>query len=244
MSPSCSRQQWKICLGVHIHAFPRELFIEDVRRLSEDYTGEARSWNFSANTWAEDLCAHLCTHQRRTTLLPGWLALHKQTINSPSGLLKFREYLNVCNIYCADLQIWKWSVRQNTHTHTKKKRPLNSWSRAVRVVGVSLCARSTWKMTWQTSRIIQSGQIRLKKANTQNPIVHVLLSTQSRTQCRWLLGLLLWPFSDCTIPGIRRRGLVFQEVVSWRFKLVWENKYTQNYTLCYLKIFFQRLGKQ
>ena len=122
MSPSCSRQQWKICLGVHIHAFPRELFIEDVRRLSEDYTGEARSWNFSANTWAEDLCAHLCTHQRRTTLLPGWLALHKQTINSPSGLLKFREYLNVCNIYCADLQIWKWSVRQNTHTHTHKKK--------------------------------------------------------------------------------------------------------------------------
>ena len=121
MSPSCSRQQWKICLGVHIHAFPRELFIEDVRRLSEDYTGEARSWNFSANTWAEDLCAHLCTHQRRTTLLPGWLALHKQTINSPSGLLKFREYLNVCNIYCADLQIWKWSVRQNTHTQKKKK---------------------------------------------------------------------------------------------------------------------------
>ncbi len=27
------------------------------------------------------------------------LVLHKQTINSLSGLLKFREYLNVCNIY-------------------------------------------------------------------------------------------------------------------------------------------------
>ena len=31
--------------------------------------------------------------------------LHKQTINSLSGLLKYREYLNVCNIYRADVQI-------------------------------------------------------------------------------------------------------------------------------------------
>lgn len=58
----------EIGLGVHIHAFPRELFIEYVRRLLEDSTGETRSWNFSANTWGQDFCTHLCTHQRHRIL--------------------------------------------------------------------------------------------------------------------------------------------------------------------------------
>lgn len=40
----------KLGLGVPIQAFLHEIFIEDVRRLTEDYAGEARSLNFSANT--------------------------------------------------------------------------------------------------------------------------------------------------------------------------------------------------
>lgn len=180
-------------------------------------------------------------HSSETHYFIARLVLHKQTINSPSGLLKFREYLNVCNIYCADLKIWKWSVRQNLK---KKEGPRTvEVERFVLSGSVHVHARLE-KWPCKTSTIIQRGQIKLKKANTQNPIAHVFLSTQSRTQCRWLLRLLLWPFSDCTLPGIRRSGLVFQEFVSWRFKLVWENKYTQNYTLCYLKIFLQRLEKQ
>lgn len=222
------------------HTFPRELFIEDVRRLSEDYTGEAGSWNFSANTWAEDLCAHLCTHQRRTTLLPGWCCTSRQLIPrlvcwSLGSIWTCVIFIALTSRYESGLSDKIWKKKEGPRTVEVERFVLSG--------SVYVHARLE-KWPCKTSTIIQRGQIKLKKANTQNPIAHVFLSTQSRTQCRWLLRLLLWPFSDCTLPGIRRSGLVFQEFVSWRFKLVWENKYTQNYTLCYLKIFLQRLEKQ
>lgn len=127
------------------HTFPRELFIEDVRRLSEDYTGEAGSWNFSANTWAEDLCAHLCTHQRRTTLLPGWCCTSRQLI--PRLVCWSLGSIWTCVIFIALTSRYESGLSDKIWK--KKKRPSNSRSRAVRVVGVSSCARSTWKMTVQ-----------------------------------------------------------------------------------------------
>lgn len=51
-----------------LHWIPHEPFIKDVRTLSEDYMREIRSWKFTANTWGEDLCTHLRTHQTHRIL--------------------------------------------------------------------------------------------------------------------------------------------------------------------------------
>lgn len=174
-----------------MHAFPHESFIEDVRRLLEDYMRQARSWNFSANTWGRDGCTHLCTYRRHEMLYCEAL-LHKQKIDL-SGLSKFREYVNVCNIFWTGFQIWMWLV-------TQRKWHFNSWGQSVHGIGVSLCTLFTWKMIQQTSIIIQCGQLKFEKQTQKNIIqlLVVLFWTHNADQHQ----VLLWAFNNHTMLGI------------------------------------------
>lgn len=107
-SPARSRRQWKQALEfTNMHSY-----INVLSRMSgvcqKITLGKARSWNFSANIWEEDLR----THQRHGYFIAR-LVLHKHTINSLSALLKFWEYVNV--IY------WPGLTRYECGCQTKQK---------------------------------------------------------------------------------------------------------------------------
>lgn len=110
------------------------------------------------------------------------VVLHKRTVKSLSGLLRSREYLSVCAIYCAALQIQMWFVRENV-------RPLNSWSQQAHIVYVGALFEKWPCQNEQQSKIVKKS---LKKQTYAKHHPH-LQSKLVKTQGRWLLGFYYQP---------------------------------------------------
>lgn len=66
-SPTWHRQQWNRPQSLHT-CIPTWTFYRGCQEVALDYTGEARSWNLSANTWGQDFFTHFCSHQRHRIL--------------------------------------------------------------------------------------------------------------------------------------------------------------------------------
>lgn len=94
------------------------------------------------------------------------LVLHKQTINSLSRLLKFREYLNLCNMYWVDLHKWMRFVKQKKKALEQLKSTGSCcWTLYLDNDQSNLNNNPKW-----------SNQVKKKKSKHVEHIFHVILS--------------------------------------------------------------------
>lgn len=81
----------------------------------------------------------------------------------------------------------------NVACRKKMKGPWTIEVNQFMLLGVSLCAHSTWKMTRQTITIIQSGQIKWKKSKHAEQMIHVFLVLSWAHNAEGCLGSALTP---------------------------------------------------